>query len=205
MTLERRIQWVAGRLVANCATYNIVWWQADSLDYVKESRVLGINPSVRDEYIKPSMFWILKRKKMQNIFSFFFLKLLYRSTLCSWGTEQNTVQHSVYPYGSACTQQSSTSFHIYALVASWSYASKGRMQLCSAAYVPCVLGSRGNKACSLSVTLVRVAVSTPAISSLCTSRSTKETPPPSRTLYHQEWVLFFVGDDFLKMPAFSCD
>lgn len=58
------------------------------------------------------------------------------------------------------------------------------MQLCSAVYLPCVFGSLGNKMRFLSVTLVRVAVSTPAISSLRTSRSTKETPPPSRTLYH---------------------
>lgn len=65
-----------------------------------------------------------------------------------------------------------------------SHVFKGRMQLCSAVYLLCVFGSLGNKMHFLSVTLVRVAVSTPAFSSLCTSRSAKETPPPSRTLYH---------------------
>lgn len=50
----------------------------------------------------------------------------------------------------------------------------------------CVLGSLPNKRCFLAVALVRVAVGAPAIGSLRTPRSTKETPPPSRTLYHQE-------------------
>lgn len=75
----------------------------------------------------------------------------------------------------------------FCILASGSYGShvcEGRRQLCSAVYLPCAFASLGNKMCFLSVTLVRVAVGTSAISSLCTSRSTKETSPPSRTLYH---------------------
>lgn len=51
-------------------------------------------------------------------------------------------------------------------------------------HLTCVFGSLPNQKCFLAVTLVRAAVGAPAIGSLRSSRSTKETPPPSRTLYH---------------------